>query len=148
MTKSSTMSKCTSVPPVLMLEMMRRHNTTNTAQCRVSRASLEATGRCHQASTHVVLPWRTTGSPCRKIDEKAPYLSAVSLALAVCRYNTKRIAQLRVSRAIAEATGRRHWASIAANKVLRSSQCCNLAWFLRCVLREWREVGQDEPIIK
>ena len=55
-------------PPrsVLTLEMMRRRNTANTAQCRVSRASLEATGRCHRASTHVVLPRRTAGSPCRK----------------------------------------------------------------------------------
>ena len=130
MTKSTTMSKCTSVPPVLTLEMMRRHNTANTAQCRVSRASLEATGRCHRASTHVVLPRRTAGSPCRKKnDEKAPYLPAVLLALAVRRYNTKRIARPRASRAIAEATGRRHRASIAANKVNRSIKSGNWLGF-------------------
>jgi hypothetical protein len=63
----------------------------------------------------------------KKNDEKAPYLPAILLALAVRRYNTKRIARLRVSRAIAEATGHRHWASIAADKVLQSLQCCNFA---------------------
>ena len=46
--------------------------------------------------------------------EKVPYLSAVSLALSVRRYVTKRIDRRRGSRAIREATGRRHRASIAA----------------------------------
>ena len=51
----------------------------------------------------------------KKNDEKVPYLSAVSLALSVRRYVTKRIDRRRGSRAIREATGRRHRASIAAD---------------------------------
>ena len=52
--------------------------------------------------------------------EKVPYLSAVSLALSVRRYVTKRIARRRGSRAIPEATGRRLRASMAADICHRS----------------------------
>jgi hypothetical protein len=48
-------------------------------------------------------------------DKKVPYLSAVSLALSVRRYVTKRIDRRRGSRAIPEATGRRLRASMAAD---------------------------------
>jgi len=65
----------------------------------------------------------------KKNDEKAPYLPAVLLALAVRQYNTKRIARPRGSRAIAEATGRRHRASIAADKVNRSIKSGNWLGF-------------------
>jgi|LakMenE18May11ns_1017448.scaffolds.fasta_scaffold9600803_1 hypothetical protein len=51
----------------------------------------------------------------KKNDEKVPYLSAVSLALSVRRYVTKRIDRRRGSRAIREATGRLHRASMAAD---------------------------------
>jgi hypothetical protein len=51
----------------------------------------------------------------KKNDEKVPYLSAVSLALSVRRYGTERIDRRRGSRAIREATGRRHRASVAAD---------------------------------
>ena len=51
----------------------------------------------------------------KKNDEKVPYLSAVSLALSVRRYVTERIDRRRGSRAIREATGRRHRASVAAD---------------------------------
>ncbi len=56
--------------------------------------------------------------------KKVPYLSAVSLALSVRRYVTKRIAQRRGSRAIPEATGRRLRASVAAD-------ICNRPVFFR-----------------
>ena len=52
------------------------------------------------------------GVHTKKNDEKAPHLSAILLAVAVCRYNTKRIAQFR---AATEATGCCHWASTAAD---------------------------------
>ena len=48
-------------------------------------------------------------------DKKVPYLLAVLLALAVRRYVAERIARRRGSRAIREATVRRHRASIAAD---------------------------------
>jgi hypothetical protein len=66
-------------------------------------------------------PGRTAGSNAKKNDEKVPYLRVVSLALSVRRYVTKRIDQRRGSRAIREATGRRHRASIAANSRPSSS---------------------------
>jgi hypothetical protein len=121
MTKLSTMNECTSVPPVSTLEMTRRHDIANTAQWRGFRALHEATGRRHRASIHVVLLRRTKGSQSEKNDEKAPYLSAVSLALAVRRYDIKHIAQWRGSRATTEATGRCHrgivWAWISSSDI-------------------------------
>jgi len=56
----------------------------------------------------------------KKNDEKASYLPAVSLAVAVRRYDTKRIARWRGTRATPEATGCRHRASIAADRMNRS----------------------------
>jgi len=55
-----------------------------------------------------------------KNDEKASYLPAVLLAVAVRRYDTKRIARWRATRATLEATGCRHRASIAADRMNRS----------------------------
>ncbi len=51
----------------------------------------------------------------KKNDKKVPFLFAISLALAVRRYGTERIARRRGSRAIREATGRLHRASMAAD---------------------------------
>ena len=56
----------------------------------------------------------------KKNDEKVPYLSAVSLALSVRRYVTKRVDRRRGSRAITDATGRRLQASMAADICHRS----------------------------
>ncbi len=67
----------------------------------------------------------------KKNDEKAPYLPAVLLALAVRRYNTKRIARLRGSRAIVEATGRRHRASNAADSTFADIPFFFLKFFHR-----------------
>jgi hypothetical protein len=55
------------------------------------------------------------GVACQKKDKKVPYLSAVSLALAVRWYVTNHIDQLRGSRAITIATGRHLQASMAAD---------------------------------
>ena len=62
-----------------------------------------------------IAPDGRRGQMPKKNDEKVPYLSAVSLALSVRRYGTERIDRRRGFRAIREATGRRHRASIAAN---------------------------------
>jgi hypothetical protein len=59
-----------------------------------------------------------------KNEEKVPYLSAVSLALSVRRYVTKRIDRRSGSRAIPEATCRRLRASMAAD-------ICNRSVFFR-----------------
>ncbi len=55
-----------------------------------------------------------------KNDEKASYLPAVLLAVAVRRYDTKGIARWRGTRATPEATGCCHRASIAADRMNRS----------------------------
>jgi hypothetical protein len=52
--------------------------------------------------------------------KNAPTSLAILMAVAVCRYDTARIARWRMSRDSMEATGRRHWASICSDKVLRS----------------------------
>ena len=113
--------KCTSVQPSSTAELMCRYNATYITQRREFMATPEATGSRHWASIRTVLPRRTTGFACRqKNDEKTSYLPAISLAVAVRRYDTKRIAQWRGTRATPEATGCRHWASIAANRMNRS----------------------------
>ena len=89
MTKLSTTNECTSVQPILMLEMMRRHDTADTTRWRGFRASLEATGRLHWVSIQLYCPGWTAGLHTKKNDEKAPYLPAIFLALAVCRYDTE-----------------------------------------------------------
>jgi hypothetical protein len=44
-------------------------------------------------------------------EKNAPPLRAISMAMAMCRCDAKRIAQCSMSRATLEATGRHHWAS-------------------------------------
>ena len=133
MTKSSTMNKCTSVPPVSTLEMTRRHNTADTARWRGFRTLREATGCRHRASIHVVLLQQTTGSQSEKNDEKAPYLSAVSLALAVRRYDIKHIAQRRGSRAMTEATGCCHRGIIETIYAIGKCIAMKLGQFSRAI---------------
>ena len=113
--------ECTSVQPSSTAELMCRYNATCIARWRAFMATLEATGRRHWASISTVLPWRTTGFACRqKNEEKGKILPAVSLAVAVRRYNTKRIARWRGTRASPEATGCCHRAIIVANRMNRS----------------------------
>ena len=113
--------KCTSVRPSSTAELMRRYDATYIARWREFMATPEATGSHHWASICTVLSRRMTGFACRqKNDEKASYLPAVSLAVAVRRYNTKRIARWSGTRATPEATGCRHRASIAADTMNRS----------------------------
>ena len=76
MTKSLTMNECTSVPPVSTLEMMRRHDTANTSRWRGFRASVEATGRRHRVSIHVVSPRRTTGLLKKKTRRQSTILAS------------------------------------------------------------------------
>ncbi len=52
------------VPPLLAISMamaVRRSNTDSIGQCSMSRAILEATGRCYWATTHSVSPQRPPG---------------------------------------------------------------------------------------
>ncbi len=101
---------------VSMALAVRRSNTDGITWCGMSRATPEATGCRHRATTHSVLPQRLTGHKQMKQRQKnVPKRLAISMAAAVCRYNTAHIAQLRGSRATLEATGWCHQASIAGD---------------------------------
>ena len=99
-------------PSVLMATAERRSNTDSIARCGMSRATREATGRRHRATTCSVSPQWPPGQQANKQQStNTPKKQAVLMAMAMRRYVTARIAQLRISRASLEATGRRHRAS-------------------------------------
>ena len=104
-----------------MAMAVRRSNTDNIAQCGMSRATLKATGRRHQATTCYVLPQRPPGQQANKQQStNKPKKVVVLMAMAMRRYVTVHIAQWRRSRASREATGRRHWASIMPDNIVRT----------------------------
>ncbi len=113
-------------PAVSMALVVRRNNTDSITQCSMSRATWEDTGRHHQVTTCSVSPQRPPGQQAYKQQStNVPKRLAISMATAVHGYNTTHIVQWRRFRALLEATKRRHWASIAANKCNWSCMC----WF-------------------
>ena len=93
-------------------------NTDGIAQCSMSRATPEATGRRHRATTCYVSPQRPPGQQANKQQStNTPKKVAMLMAMAVRRYNTRHITQRRRFRALLEATGRRHWASIMSDNI-------------------------------
>ena len=105
-------------PAVSMATVVRRSNTDGIAQCGMSRATPEATGRRHRVTTCSVLPQRPPGQQANKQQStNTPRKQAVLMAMAMRRYVTAHIAQWRRSRASLEATGCRHWASIMSNNI-------------------------------
>ncbi len=107
--------------PILKALWMHQSNTDSIAQCGMSRATLEATGRRHWATTHSVLPqWPPGQQQTKQWWENGPTLLAILMAAAVRRYNTAHIPQWRRSRASLEATGCCNWASIAADSIKRT----------------------------
>ncbi len=111
----------TNAPPLLAISMataVLRGNTDGIAQCGTSKATLEATGGCHQATTHSVSPRQPPRQQANKQSStNTPTLLAILMAMAMCWYVTARIVQWRRYRALAEATGCRHWASIMSNNI-------------------------------
>jgi hypothetical protein len=106
---------------VLMATEVRRSDTDGIAQCGMSRATPEATGCRHWATTHSVLPQRPPGQQAYKQQStNTPTKLAILMAMAMCRYVTAHIAQWRRSRASLEATGRHHRASIMPNNIVRT----------------------------
>ncbi len=79
---------------VLMATAVRRSNTDGIVQCGMSRATPEATGHRHQATTCSVLPQPPPGQQQTKQQwKKLPNRLAILMAVAVRRYNTMCIAQ-------------------------------------------------------
>ncbi len=123
------------VPPtlaVLMAMAVRRCNTKHIAQCSMSRTTPEATGYRHRVATCSVLPQRLPGQQANKQQStNTPKKVAMLMAVAVRWYNTARIARWRRSRALLEATGHCHWASIMSDNINRTWLRC-FFWCFHC----------------
>jgi hypothetical protein len=84
----------------------------------MSRATPEATGRHHRATTCYLSPQRPPGQQANKQQStNTPKKVAVMMAMAMRWYVTARIARWRRSRASREATGHRHRASIMSDNI-------------------------------
>jgi hypothetical protein len=106
-------------PAVLMATAVHRSNTDGIAQCGKSRATPEATGRQHRATTCSVSPQRPPGQQAYKQQStNTPAKMAILMAMVMRRYVIAHIAWLRRSRASLEATIRRHWVSIMPNNMV------------------------------
>ncbi len=115
-------------PAIPMATAVRRSNTDGTAQCSMSRATPEATGCRHQATTHYVSPQWPPGQQANKQQStNTPKKVAVLMAMAMRWYITACIARWRRSRASLEATGCHHWASIMSDNI-------NWTWLRRFLL--------------
>ncbi len=100
---------------------MRRSDTDGIARCSMSRATSEATGHHHQATTCSVLPQRPPEQQANKQQSTNTHKKvAMLMAALVRRYNTTHIAQWRRSRALLEATRRCHRASIMSDNINRT----------------------------
>ncbi len=125
-------------PAILMATAVRRCNTDGIAQCGMSRATSEATGCRHQATTCYVSPQRPPGQQANKQQStNTPTKMAILMAMAMRRYVTVCIAQWRRSRASLEATGCRHRASIINWTWLR-----RVFWWFHCQNR-WKRSRVD-----
>ncbi len=106
-------------PAVLMATAVRRSNTDSITQCGMSRATPEATERRHWATTCSVLPQQPPGQQAYKQQStNTSAKMAILMAMVMCRYVTACIARWRRSRALLEATGHHHWASIMPNNMV------------------------------
>jgi hypothetical protein len=76
----------------------------------------------------------TARVPYKQAKQQNKYLHCCPflMAMTMSQCDTKHINHCSTSRASVEATGRRYQVSICDDEVLRSSQCCDLAWLLRC----------------
>jgi hypothetical protein len=130
-------------PAILMATAVRQSDTDGIARCRMSRATPEATGRRHWATTCYILPQRPPGQQANKQQStNTPKKVAVLMAMAMRRYVTVCIAQWGRSRASLEATGRRHQASIMSDNI-------NWTWlrqFFWCFNRQNRRKGSRVDI--
>ncbi len=98
-----------------------KSNERGIARCSKSRATLDAPGSCHWATTCSVLPQQPPGQQANKQQStNPPKKVAVLMAMAMHRYITACIAQWKRSRASLEATGRCHRVSIMSDNINRT----------------------------
>jgi hypothetical protein len=130
-----------------MAMAVHRSDTDSIARCGMSRATLEATGRCRQVTTRYVLPQRLPGQQANKQQStNTPKKVAVLMAMAMRRYITMRIARWRRSRASLEATGHHHRVSIMSDNINWTWLRCFFLCFHRqnCRKRSW--VNDKTPV--
>ena len=105
-------------PAVLMATAVRRSNTDRIAQCGMFRATPEATGCRHRATTCSVFPQYLPGQQATKQQSTNSQTKlAVLMAIAMRRYDTVHIAQWKRSRASLEATGCHHQSSTCSDSI-------------------------------
>jgi hypothetical protein len=127
-----------------MATVVHRSNTDGIAQCSMSRATPEATGCHHRATTCHVLPQRPPEQQANKQQStNTPKKVAVLMAMAMRRYVTACIPQWRRSRASLEATGHCHQASIMSDNIKRTW----LQWFFYVfIVRKRSRVDSKTPV--
>ncbi len=132
--------------PVSKALRMRQSNTDGISRCGMSRATLEATGLRHRATTCSVL---LQGPPEQQANKQqstnTPKKVAMLMAAVVRRYNTV-ITQLRRSRALLGATGCCHWASIMSDNINRTWSRCIFWCFNRQNRRKRSRVDAKTPV--
>jgi hypothetical protein len=80
-------------PAVLMATAVRRRDTDGIAQCGMSKATPEATGHRHQATSCSVLPqWLPGQQAYKQQSTNTPAKLAISMAMAMRQYVTACIA--------------------------------------------------------
>ncbi len=132
---------------VLKALRMRRSNTDGIAQCGMSRATSEATGHDHRATTCSILPQRPPEKQANKQQStNTPKKVAMLMAAAVHQYNTAHIAQWRRSRASLEATGHHHGASIMSDNINRTWLRCFFQCFHCQNRRKRSRVNAKTPV--
>ena len=99
-------------PAILIAMAVHRSDTKCITQCSMFRATMEAIGCCHWATTcSISLPrlpwWQTTNND----ENYTPFLLAILMTIAMRQNDNEHIAQWRRSTALLEATGRCNWAS-------------------------------------
>ncbi len=103
---------------ILMAAAVCRSNTDGIAQCGMSRATPEATGRRHRGKTHYVSPQWPPGQQANKQRSKnTPKKVAILMAMAMRRYVTVCIARWRRSIASLETIERCHRVSIMSDNI-------------------------------
>jgi hypothetical protein len=134
-------------PAVSMATAVRRSNTDGIAWCGMSRATLEATGCRHRATTPSVLPQLPPGQQAHKQQStNTTKKLAVLMAMAMRRYVTAHIARWRRFRALLDATKRRHRVSIAANSCNWSRMCQFFTSFSSSTCTKRSQVDAKAPV--
>ncbi len=134
-------------PAVSMATAVRRSNTDGIARCRMSRATPEATGCRHWATTCSVLPQQPPGQQANKQQStNTPKKLAILMAMAMRRYVTVHIARWRRFRALLDATKHCHQVSIAADSCNWSCMCRFFAGFLSSTCTKRLQVDNKAPV--